>query len=183
MSGVHGKRGENLRIWGACVLAVILNAAMLSDFLTGKIKNNLIAAGFILGLAYQLQVAGIGGIRVFAGGVLLPFVLTFPLFAFGAVGAGDVKLLAVAGAFLGMEAMPECLLWSLLLGGAAAFLKMLRKKSFSSRFSYLASYVGQSLRENRWRPYGQPFQEEDAVIHLSVCILFAVLICIIGGAI
>lgn len=169
-------------IWGACILAVILNAAMLCDFLTGKIQNRLIVVGLVLGLAYQLKTAGISGISVFAGGVLLPFAVTFPLYVLRAIGAGDVKLLAVAGGFLGMEVMPECLLWSLLFGGAAAFLKMLRKKNFSRRFSYLASYVGQSLSEKRWKPYGQPFQEEDAVIHLSVCILFAALVCIIGGA-
>lgn len=168
-------------IWGACVLAVILNAAMLSDLLTGRIKNHLILTGLVLGLLYQVLTAGTGGIFVFAGGVLLPLAVTFPLFAFRAIGAGDVKLLAVAGGFLGMETMPKCLLWSLLFGALAALLKMLSRGSFCRRFLYLAEYVGQSFREGRWKPYGQPFQEEEAVIHLSVCILFAALACVIGG--
>lgn len=168
-------------IWGACILAVILNAAMLSDLLTGRIKNSLILSGLILGLLYQLLTAGAGGIFVFAGGMLLPFAVTFPLFAFGAIGAGDVKLLAVTGGFLGAEAMPGCLLWSLLFGAVGALLKMLFKGSLCRRFLYLAEYVGQVLGEGKWRPYGQSFREEEAVIHLSVCILFAALACMIGG--
>lgn len=166
---------------GACILIAVLNVAMVMDMLTGKIRNVLILTGFVLGLFYQLWLHGIFGGLVFAGGALLPFIITFPLFAFRAVGAGDVKLLTVAEGFLGISAMPACLLLTLLLGGGMAFLKMLFQKTLVPRFLYVADYVEQCLREKRLKPYGQPFEEEQAVVHLSVPILLAALICMIGG--
>ncbi|MCI8996979.1 MAG: hypothetical protein HFI31_14300 [Lachnospiraceae bacterium] len=166
---------------GACLLTAILNVAMVMDILTGKIKNVLILAGLALGLWYQFWVHGISGGLVFGGGALLPFVITFPLFAFRAVGAGDVKLLTVAGGFLGMSVIPGFLLLTLLLGGGMALLKMLFQRTLGQRFMYLAGYMEQCLRTRRLEPYGQPFGEEQAVIHLSIPILFAALICMMGG--
>lgn len=172
-----------MRIWGAVVLAVILNAAVISDSMTGKIRNGLVFAGLMMGLVYQIQTKGVPGTLVFAGGVLLALAVTIPLFAFGAIGAGDGKLLAVVGGFLGAEAMPACLLLTFLLGAVQAVLKMLWQGSLFRRLAYLADYVERSLREGRIKPYGQALQEEEAVIHLSAAILFASLIYMIGGVI
>ena len=91
------------------MLISLLNAAVITDFTEGKIRNPLILVGFFLGLLYQIVDAGFKGSFVFAGGVLLALVSTLPLYVFGAIGAGDGKLLAVAGGFLGMEAIPMCL--------------------------------------------------------------------------
>lgn len=166
-----------------CILIAILNAAMVMDMLTGKIRNRLILVGFILGLLCKLQIHGASGGLAFASGVFLPFVWTFPLFAFGAVGAGDVKLLAVIGGFLGKAAMPQCLFLTLIFGAVAAILKMSFQGSLCRRMAYLSNYVGQSIRNRRFAPYGQPLQEGQAVIHMSVPILLAVLACMIGGVV
>ncbi len=170
-----------MQLFGDCILISILNAAMVADMLTGKIRNGLILTGLALGLFCQLWVHGTAGIPVFAAGVFLPFVGTFPLFAFGAVGAGDVKLLAVIGGFLGMAAMPRCLFFTLVFGAVAAVLKMLFQGSLYRRFVCLASYVEQSIRGRCWMPYKASLHEEQAVIHLSAPMLFAVLTCMLGG--
>ncbi|MBQ8184484.1 MAG: prepilin peptidase [Lachnospiraceae bacterium] len=162
-------------------MAVILNAAMVSDILIGKIRNGLIIAGLVLGLIYQAQTAGLGGVRAFAGGVLLTLAAAMLLFAFGAIGAGDGKLLAVVGGFLGMAAVPGYLLLVFLFGAVQAVLKMLWQGSLIRRFRYFAEYMGRSLRTRQWTPYGQSLQEEEAVIHLSAAVLFAWLIGMIGG--
>lgn len=170
-----------MRIWGAVVLVAILNAAVISDSLTGKIRNGLIILGLLLGFSYQMQIAGIAGIGAFAGGVLLPLVFTIPLYAFGAIGAGDGKLLAVVGGFLGMKAVPACLILTFLIGAVQAVLKMLYQRNLKERLHYLADYAVWCLRERRFYPYGQTLTEENAVIHLSAAILFASLIYMMTG--
>lgn len=170
-----------MRIWGAVILTLILNAAVISDSITGKIRNHLILAGLILGLIYQFQTNGSRGLMIYAGGVLLTLAFLMPLYAWGAVGAGDGKLLAVAGGFLGIAVMPKCIALTFLFGAVQAVLKMIWQGSLFRRLAYLAGYVEGCLRERRLRPYGQALDEEEAVIHLSAAILFASLICMIGG--
>jgi prepilin peptidase CpaA len=51
-----------------------------------------------------------------------------PMYAIGAMGAGDVKLMAMIGAFLGLSATLQALLFSVVTGGVAALLYALRKR-------------------------------------------------------
>ncbi len=44
------------------------------------------------------------------------------LFVFFRIGGGDVKLLAMLGAFLGLEQGIETLLWTFVLGGAVGLI-------------------------------------------------------------
>lgn len=170
-----------MRIWGAVILVAILNAAVISDFITDKIRNGLILIGLFLGLVYQIVENGGPGIGIYTGGVLFSLVFMLPLFAFGAVGAGDGKLLAVVGGFLGMEMIPKCVVFTILFGAVQAAWKMIWQKSLARRLSCLLGYVEECLRMQRFRPYGQALYEEEAVIHLSAAILFASLICLMGG--
>lgn len=170
-----------MRIWGACVLAVVLNAAMIGDMMLGKIKNGLILIGLVLGLAYQIQTLGLAGIGVFASGLLLTLAVTLPLFAFGAIGAGDGKLLAVVAGFIGGKAMPMCLFFTFLFGAVQGAVKLLLQGTLRKRLSHLIRYMKQSLQSGHWNPYGQSLQEEEAVVHLSAAILFGTLFCMLGG--
>lgn len=170
-----------MHIWGAVILVVVLNVAVISDSATGKIKNRLICTGLLVGLLYRIQAHGLSGFWDYAGGVLFMLLLTVPLFLFGAIGAGDAKLLAVVAGFLGTKAVPACFFLTFLLGALQAVLKMLWRKNLRKRLACLAGYVEKSLLERRLRPYGQALHEEEAVIHMSASILFASLIYMIGG--
>ena len=172
-----------MRIWGAIILTAILNAAVIGDSLSGKIRNWLVAVGFVCGLVYQIHTRGVAGLAVFAGGVVFTLACTVLLFAFGAIGAGDGKLLAAVGGFLGWKAMPTCLFLTFLLGSLWSLGAMIRRRNMKKRFSCLKSYVELCKEKKSWLPYGQSFKEEDAVIQLSPAILFAVLIYLIGGLI
>lgn len=97
----------------SCVFVALMGAALWSDATTRRLPNRLTLTVILVGLATRLP---LGPDAMIAGllGALLGVALSLPLFALGAIGGGDVKLVAGAGAFLG----PGELFWALLLGAA-----------------------------------------------------------------
>lgn len=102
---------------GALLTVSVLAAGW--DLRTARIPNRLVATGFAAALVLQ----GVAGIRPFLGGLegaALVLALFVPLFAVGAMGGGDVKLLVVVAAFLGPERLLPALLVMGITGGAMA---------------------------------------------------------------
>jgi prepilin peptidase CpaA len=62
----------------------------------------------------------------FAYGAALGFALTFPLYALGGFGGGDLKLVVAVGAALGPSALLSTLFWVALCGGVLAIVAMIR---------------------------------------------------------
>ena len=129
-----------------CLLAFLSVAAVL-DWRWGIIPNKLVYPGMLLALGvnavYSLvllwQISddaaaqgssidwgliGLGGSSsglLACGGVML---ICFVLFA-GQVGGGDVKLLAMIGAWWGVSRGLEAMLWTLVIGGAMALISLI----------------------------------------------------------
>ena len=92
--------------WLALGVVAIASIAAISDLRTGLIPNWLVAAGFIfvLGLrvAYAVTDSRVGLELALLGlGMLISALIPLALYLCGAMGAGDVKLMAVCGAGLG----------------------------------------------------------------------------------
>jgi prepilin peptidase CpaA len=108
------------------LISAFLCVAAWFDVATRRIPNQLALAG--LGAAFALRVplgweASLRGLEGFA--VALAVALLF--YALGAVGGGDAKLLAVVGAFLGLDALAGALAYIVLLGAALALVMMARR--------------------------------------------------------
>ena len=104
------------------ILALVFVAAAVFDVRTLRIPNWLTAAAALFALltaggAWQGMLLG-ALVAAFAGGVLL-------LLARGGFGMGDVKLLAVAGATTGMQAIPLLLFATAVAGGGIALVAIL----------------------------------------------------------
>lgn len=161
-------------------LLVITGAAVLDDLYRGKISNGIIVTGFFWGAAYQLLGRGLAGMICFFGGSLLPLLLMAGLFYFRMIGAGDLKLLAVIGGFLGPVQVLVCILTAFLLGGMIALFLMLRRQNIFERFTCLFTYVLLYAREKKWQPY--PVQANaGATFCFSVPVFLAVLWYVIRG--
>ena len=105
------------------VLAVLLVAAAVSDVRTHRIPNALVFGGALYGLAYHAffpPVPGEAGILVALGGLGVGLAGLLPLYLLRVMGAGDVKLMAMAGAFLGASGAFCALLATLVAGGVLA---------------------------------------------------------------
>ena len=111
-------------------LALLLAAAVWHDLRSHRIPNRLVVSGFLLGLTLngllpQLatlppgQMGGLGwGSSLLGAAAGLAVLL--PMYLMRALGAGDVKLMAVVGAFVGPEAVLGAAVATLVAGGVLA---------------------------------------------------------------
>jgi prepilin peptidase CpaA len=111
------------------VLILLLVGAAVIDYRSHRIPNWLVLFGTLYGLIYNalLPTWPQGSIFIALAGVGLGLLLFLPLYLIRVMGAGDVKLLAMAGAFLGVDDIMRAALASMLVGGALAILFVLMR--------------------------------------------------------
>lgn len=157
----------------SCLLAFLLVAAVI-DWRFGIIPNKVVYPGILLGLLVSAVVSvlllwrpedfefgdfwgwiGIGdsllGLLA-CGGVML---VCFVLFA-GQVGGGDVKLLAMIGAWWGVHRGLEAMLWTLVIGAVVAMITLIWKLGVWQ----LLHKIGSGLTAN-WRTGGMISADEQ----------------------
>jgi prepilin peptidase CpaA len=107
------------------VFALTLLAAVI-DLRCRRIPNALTFTGALAGCAYAVATAGAAGAASSAAGWALGLLLFLPFYALGGMGAGDVKLLACIGAWLGPAGVVRVAIYASIVGGALALLVALR---------------------------------------------------------
>jgi prepilin peptidase CpaA len=100
-------------------IAVALVAAVC-DLRTRRIPNALTFGAAAAGLVASAWAGGLSGAGASAGGWLLALGMWLPIYALGGMGAGDVKLMAAIGAWLGPGAVLFAALYSAIAGGVMA---------------------------------------------------------------
>jgi prepilin peptidase CpaA len=123
----------------ALALAAWLTAAVGFDVRQRRIPNALVASGMLCGLVVQSlapQGSGLfefwwGGLGAWQAllGLAAGLALFMPLYLLRALGAGDVKLLAMTGVWLGPWMLVQATLLTLLAGGLMAIVAMLLSRS------------------------------------------------------
>jgi prepilin peptidase CpaA len=104
-----------------CVLLILLGIAAVTDFRSFRIPNWLTGGGIAFALIYSLFApATAPALSSALGGMLIGFLIFVPMYALRTMGAGDVKLMAMIGAFLGPVNVLYAILYSFILAGAAA---------------------------------------------------------------
>lgn len=105
---------------GQVLLAILAIIAAVFDVRSRRIPNQLVLAGIVAGLAWNVFEYGLSGFARAGEGLGLGFILYFPLFLLRARGAGDVKLLAAIGTITGPGNCFWIFLLSAILGGIIA---------------------------------------------------------------
>jgi prepilin peptidase CpaA len=117
---------------GATLLVVLLVTAAVTDWRTYRIPNWLTAGGMALGLLYNTVTfqPWHEGLLGSLAGLGVGLVVLLPVYALRVMGAGDVKLMAMVGAFVGLPDIFNALLYSLIVGGIAAVSFALYHRAF-----------------------------------------------------
>ena len=119
----------------------LLALAVTADIRRRRVPNYLVVIGITTGLATQLIIpAGPGpfstdggtiGMSASLGGIAVGFAALFPLYALRAMGAGDVKLMMMVGAFLGPLQTLGVVVLTFAAGGVLALVMALWQRSLA----------------------------------------------------
>jgi prepilin peptidase CpaA len=133
------------------VLCLFLICAVWSDVRQRRISNAMVLAGSFVGIAcnsalpegngFSSALPGALGFWGAAGGLMMGLGLMLPLFLLRAMGAGDAKLVAMVGAFLGLHAVVGVVLATFLIGGVMSLAVTLRNGSMGRLFGNLKTML------------------------------------------
>ena len=121
-------------IVASSVPIIFLGISAIYDLYCRRVPNYLTGFAAIIGLVYPwFSTNGIGILSAYLGGIL-GLVIFLPPYVVGVMGAGDVKVLGVAGLFVGIEKIVTLTLYAALAGGILALL-FLAERSFTDYLS------------------------------------------------
>jgi prepilin peptidase CpaA len=178
------------------LLLALLSVATVTDLRWRKIYNWNTYAGILLamglnglatllridavrGTADQIARYGFVGLPDSGGGFVLcgAVMLVCYVFFAGGIGGGDVKLIAMTGAFLGVREGFETMLWAFVLGGALALIILIWQLGVVTLVKRAASYAIMALRFGR---HVTPSEEDRRILKsplfLAPSVMLAVLI-------
>ncbi len=101
-------------------VGILLALACLSDLRTRRIPNVLTITAAAAAIVFHLAIGGWSAAGWSVAGLFLGALLFFPMFALRGMGAGDVKLLAAIGAWLGPGQVAIVALAASIAGGVIA---------------------------------------------------------------
>jgi prepilin peptidase CpaA len=104
----------------AIAVVVLGAAAAVTDWRTRRIPNVLTFGAAAVAVAFALATGGPRGMLWSLAGFGVGLVIFLPLFALRALGAGDVKLLAAMGAWLGPSLVGWVAVYGAIAGGVLA---------------------------------------------------------------
>lgn len=158
-------------------LVALLLVATVTDIRRQMIYNWNTYPGILLGFVLRWAEGGtpaledsLKGFAVCGGLMLICFVL------FG-LGGGDLKLIAMMGAFLGFERGVDALLWTLVLGGVLGGAVIVWQIGFVNILVATCRQLGRMWRARGWVPLdAEARQPLKQTLFLAPAALLAVLI-------
>lgn len=147
------------------------------DFATGKVSNKLILIGLALSFTFSVILGEKNGFSTFLIGTITPILLLIFIFMIGGIGAGDVKLFAVIGGFIGYQGVIWCIIASFIIGAVISVGKILFQKNLIKSFKSIGNYAIGIIQSKEFQIIEK---EKGNTIHFTLPILLS-LLCYIGG--
>lgn len=155
----------------------MLLLAALADLKTDRIPNGFVVLGIVIGVLGSLWYYS--DIRQTAVSMLLAFLLLYPLFKIGAMGAGDVKVFMMIGSFVEVKELLMIVLLSFVIGALCSLMKLLSEHNGRERMYYFLSYMSEIIKTRQWKIYGEHTAQDykryrTNKIHFTIPVLFSV---------
>jgi prepilin peptidase CpaA len=120
--------------WHIKTVSAILILAAWIDGRELKVPNWITFPMILSGLVYASCMGGLSGLGAGLTGMCVGLLTLLPLYAVGGMGAGDVKLMAGIGAWLGWEITLAAFGVSVIVGAVMALLMVISKKSMAHHY-------------------------------------------------
>lgn len=150
------------------ILASVLIVAGVTDLRSSKIPNWLTISATASGLLGHLLSNGLSGLMFSTKGFGLGMAMFLVLYIVGAMGAGDVKLLAAVGSLIGAEGVLSASIMAMLLGGLYAIAMMMShcgvRESFNRMLTIFKSCVFMPGSLSAFTPVKGPPQLRYALV-------------------
>ncbi len=134
-------KGLNIMLQPTFIAVVLAVVACICDLRTRRIPNALTFTAAAAAIVLQGMTGGAPGLVASVMGLLVGLAVFFPFFALGGLGAGDVKLLAALGAWLGAPTVLQVSFYSAIAGGVLGVIVALRAGYLRSALGNLAGFI------------------------------------------
>lgn len=162
-------------MWGMAL--GLLVAATGTDLVDRHIPNELLMLGAITG-GYLFVQNNEGGLMIFMWRWLWPILLLYLFYLIGGLGAGDVKLIGCLGLYLPGKIILQMILYSFLIGGAFAFLRLIQtRRLYDGCYAFSRHFVN-CLSTKQISAYNSKVTA-GYELHFTICILCGALLCMI----
>ena len=169
----------------AVPLLAIVTFAAVTDLRSRRIPNGLSLGGAALALVVSATLYGAAGVWMAVLGWLLSFAFFMPFYLGGGMAAGDVKLMAMVGAFLGpINGLVACACTLMAGAGLASLIMALRRlPALFGREVEVAANAPSACARTLENTLGQiPYAAAIAVGALTVVVQPAWLAALVEGA-
>ena len=129
----------------AMILAALVLTAAVWDLKSRRIPNWLSLAGIIFGISLNSFLYGLTGFKESLEGMATGFGIYFVLYLVRAMGAGDVKLMAAVGSFVGPGNWFFIFLITALIGGVIALAVLAWRKRLRKTFDNVFFIVAEMM--------------------------------------
>ncbi|SIT45921.1 Flp pilus assembly protein, protease CpaA [Paraburkholderia piptadeniae] len=158
---------------GLCLLALVTTASW-TDLRARRIPNWLVLAAAVLALLVQCYLHGAGtGFSQWLLGMLTGGALFLPLYVARAMGAGDVKLMAAIGAFVGPWAGFGIVLLTFSIGGIWALILIVARGKTRRAFANIRGMLPVRGRKPQKTDPGAELPRRESVGSLPFAVAIA----------
>ena len=164
------------------ILIGVFSVAVFMDWRYYKIPNGCILAGMAGGLAISYRFDSIAGLLGAVSAAAVIFLVFYPFYLLGALGAGDVKLFMMMGCYrtyMGTDGLLHYMLVTMIIAAVISIIKMAAYAESRERLFYLARYIRKAALTGAIDEYQIDKTQKRCVVRLSIpAFLSLILMCI-----
>jgi prepilin peptidase CpaA len=131
-----------------------VSLAAIVDVRSRRIPNWLCASLLLAGIALNVWRYGATGVVMAFAGAALGLVILLPFYALGAMGAGDVKLLAALGALVGPQLLVSVAVYAAIAGGVMSLVILAKRGRLLLALNEVVVQHRVPTRSGATAPYG-----------------------------